>query len=349
MAALAGEDRLIAWLRRRARGAGGEGLGDDAALLRGGGGPWALTVDAQIAGVHFPPDLDPRLVARRLLAVNLSDLAAVGAEPRYALLALAAPPGFDHRRFLAAAVASCRRWGVQLAGGDLAQSPLASATLTLVGARPRGGRWVRRSGARPGDRLWLGGTVGESAAGRWLLAAGASLRSNRPELPARFTASEALAAAARQAVRRHLSPRPQLALGRWLGRQRRAAAIDLSDGLSRDLARLCHASGVGATVAAGALPAPPHLLGLAHLLGRDPLELMLAGGEDYVLLFTLPRRAAPPPLAGCREIGEITRETTLRIREQGRVRPLRPAGWDHLRAGGGEIQIEPAPGGAGSG
>src|SRR6185436_12693499 len=126
-----------------------------------------VTTDSQIEGVHFPPGLDPALVARRLLAVNLSDLAAMGAEPRHAFLALAAPPGFAHRRFFRALLAACRLQGVELAGGDLARDPHhVHAVLTLLGTRPAAGRWLRRDGARPGHRLWHGGTVGESAAGQ---------------------------------------------------------------------------------------------------------------------------------------------------------------------------------------
>lgn len=337
-----GEDHLLSWLRRRARGAGGELQGDDAALLPAGG-PWAVTVDTQIEGVHFPSGLDPRLVARRLLAVNLSDLAAVGAEPRYALLALAAPKGFDHRSLLSAVVAACRRFQVELVGGDLARHPSLTAVMTLVGRRPPGGRWVERSGARPGDRLWLGGTVGESAAGRWLLARGARTRGPhaasrrggqgpRIELPPAFSSPRRLAGAGRRAVRRHLVPHPQLELGRWLGRRRRAAAIDLSDGLSLDLHRLCRASGVGARIEAAALPAPPGFEALARALELEPLELMTAGGEDYVLLFALPSDEAPPEELGATPIGVVTRRRQVLLAGPEGSRPLTLVGWDHLTA-----------------
>lgn len=329
------EDRLLAWLRGRLARDGEPLLGDDAALLPAVG-PWAATVDSQIAGVHYPPDTDPAVVARRLLAVNLSDLAAMGAEPAYALLALSVPPGFDHRRFFTALLAACRAHGVTLAGGDLARHPAtATSTLTLLGRRPAGGRWLRRGAAAAGDVLWLGGTVGESAAGRMLLAAGARLvgarAAGRVELPERFAAPAAMARTAARAVRRHLAPSPQLALGRALGRLRRAAAIDLSDGLALDLARLARESGVGAEIEAERLPLARGFGALCERLGCDPLALALGGGEDYVLLFALPAGVSPPAEHSCSAIGAVTRARALRWVRGGRRTPLPRLGWDHLR------------------
>jgi thiamine-monophosphate kinase len=309
------EDRLLAWLRGRL--GPGSLAGDDAAVLPRGA--WAVTVDSQIAGVHVDPGADPALLARRLLAVNLSDLAAMGALPAYAFLALSAVRGFDHRRFFRAFLAACRSHRLALAGGDLATHPTATtATLTLLGRRRRGGRWLARGNARPGDALWLGGTVGESAAGRVLLDTGGP--------------GSGAGAAARRAVRRHLLPSPQLALSGWLARQPRAAAIDVSDGVALDLRRLCRESGVGAVVEPEALPLAPGFAALCRRLGRDPLELALGGGEDYVLLFALPSRREPPARFGCRRIGEIVRGRRLVLRSaDGRTRPLPALGWDHLR------------------
>lgn len=337
-----GEDDLLAWLRERL--GPGSPLGDDTALLpaTAGGAARVATVDSQIAGVHHPPDLDPALVARRLLAVNLSDLAAAGADPDLALLALSAPPGFDHRRFLAAFTAEAEAAGVTLIGGDLASCPERSvATLTLLGLLPEGRAPLTRRAARPGDRLWLGGRLGASAAGRHLLARGArvSLRgaADEPpslayELPAGFFPG--LAGAARRALRRHLLPVPQLALGRALAESAaagtRVAAIDLSDGLSRDLGRLCSASGAGAEIDADRLPVADSVPVLAVWLGEDPRELAVAGGEDYVLLFTLPEGAAPPPGFACTRVGRLTEDAALvLVTPQGRT-PLTPSGWDHL-------------------
>ena len=313
----ADENRLIDWLRRCLEAeSGGALIGDDAAVLPAG--TFAVTVDHQISGVHFPPGLDPAIVARRLLAVNLSDLAAMGASPAYAFLALAAPPGFDHRRFFTALLAACRRHGLTLAGGDLARDPVLTTSLTLLGTKEEGARWLTRSGARPGHALWLGGTTGESAAGRILIERG------KPD-----EASASVQRAMRKAMRRHLQPAPQLALGRWLGAQKEGAAMDVSDGLARDLHRLCRASGVGAEVDAAALPVADRFLTICRQIGADPLALALSGGEDYVLLFTLPEGIAPPE-PGARRIGRITKGKRLVLLREGRRSSLPDAGWDHL-------------------
>jgi thiamine-monophosphate kinase len=338
---LQGEDRLLRWLRRRlARPL----IGDDAALLPASG-PFAVTVDSQISGVHFTPGLDAAVIARRLLAVNLSDLAAMGALPTFAFLALIAAPDFDHRRFFRALLAACARHRLRLAGGDLSRGPRCAgdgddemlvATLTLLGRKRRGARWLRRAGAAPGHQVWLGGTAGESAAGRLLIRAGARLSAGRVTLPAgwedreRRPALAGVAAAARRAVRRHLDPAPQLELGQWLGRQTAGAAIDVSDGVARDLHRLCSESGVGARIAASQLPLAAEFLSLCEALGVDAEKLALAGGEDYVLLFTLPAGAAPPARLGCRRIGAITAGRQVLLDASGAVREMPAAGWDHL-------------------
>ena len=332
------EDRLIAWLRRRtARGPGGDLLGDDAALLPAGG-PWAATVDSQIAGVHYPAGLDPARVARRLLAVNLSDLAAVGAEPAYALLALAAPVGFDHRRFFRALLAACARFGVTLAGGDLARTAAPTvATLTLVGTQPAGGAWLTRSAARPGHALWVAGTLGESAAGRWLLAPHGGVRfvAGRVELPPSLAAG-ALRGAALRAVRRHLLPAPRLDLGRALTRLAVArpgavgGVIDLSDGLATDLRRLGEASGTGAEVEIARLPRAPGFARLAAAIDHDPVALALGGGEDYTLLFSLAAEVPPPSGFSCRRIGTVIAGRRFWMIDRDGRRPLPDLGWDHL-------------------
>jgi thiamine-monophosphate kinase len=330
-----GEEALLSWLRGRLAT---PLIGDDAAILPPLT-PSVVTMDSQIAGVHFPPDLAAADLARRLLAVNLSDLAAMGATPAYAFLALSAAPGFDHKAFFVSFLAACRRHGVTLAGGDLARHPGGTiATLTLTGTKDADAHWLRRSGAAAGHTLWLGGTVGEAAAGRILIERGARLAGGRVALPAFCEAfSSPLRAAARRAVRRHLKPQPQLALGRWLGAQPAGvAAMDISDGVARDLHRLCRESNVGAVIAAEALPFPEHFTELCKALDViDPLALALTGGEDYVLLFTLPPELAPPPELGGWSLGTITpRSRKARpgvfIVHDGVRRRLPDAGWDHL-------------------
>lgn len=334
MPPLTGEDRLLHWLRARLDSSL---IGDDAAILPPGG-PFAVTVDSQISGVHFVADLDPAILARRLLAINLSDLAAMGAVPAYALLALSTGDGFDHRRFFRSLLAACQRQGVKLAGGDLARSPGGTvATLTLIGTRPEGGRWLHRGDARPGHDLWLGGSVGESAAGAILIGRGARLAGARLDLPPPFAgASSSLRSAARRAVRRHLLPQPQLVLGTWLGGQEEGAALDVSDGVARDLHRLCRESSVGAEIFAEALPLPARFPALCEAIGAEPSSLALGGGEDYVLLFTLPSGASPPTRFGCQRIGRITRRKEIMIVRDGVRRALPALGWDHLTGGAPE-------------
>jgi thiamine-monophosphate kinase len=323
-----GEEGLVAWLRRQQSGDPSRLPGDDAAIVGRGAAARAMTVDQQIAGVHVPSDLDVAVWARRLLAVNLSDLAAMGATPETALLTLAIPPGFDARRFLKALLAACRKRHTVLAGGDTARSTTAVTTLTVLGRRPPGGRWVYRSAARPGDRLWLGGPLGLSALGQRLVARGARLEGTRLRLSAELAAAPWPPGVA-AAVRRHLAPRPQLDLGRWLASRRRAACIDVSDGLGRDLHRLCRASDVGAVVTAEALPWR-RLEPLAARLGESALELTLGGGEDYVLLFALPPRVAPPARLGAYPIGHLTAEPEVVLEAAGERRCLPAGGWDHL-------------------
>lgn len=289
-----------------------------------------MTVDQQVAGIHLPADLDAAVWARRLLAVNLSDLAAVGAIPETAFLTLAVPQSFDLQRFLRALIAACQRLDARLAGGDTARSPHAVTTLTLIGRRVLGGRWVLRSAARAGDRLWLGGPVGLSALGQRLVDRGARLAGGRVRLPAALASTDVPQRAAATAVRRHLEPSPQLDLGRWLASQGRGAAIDLSDGLGRDLHRLCLASDVGAIVARDALPTS-RLEPLAAWLGESALDLALGGGEDYVLLFALPPRAVPPAHLGAYPIGRLTAEPAVLLEANGERHELGDRGWDHLR------------------
>jgi thiamine-monophosphate kinase len=292
-----GEDALTDWLSRHA-----PKIGDDAAFLPAGG-PWAITVDSQRAGVHFQSGLPARGIARRLVAVNNSDMAACGAAPRYAFSTLASPPTFDRKSFFRSLTEELARTATELAGGDLSSADQVEATLTLIGERVPRGRFLRRDAAQPGDRIWLGGTVGESRLGLALLARGA--RPGRPlvlppELPAR------LSRFARRCLMRHLAPKPQLDLGHWFARRRRdCAAIDISDGLAKDLSRLCRASGVGCRLRYESLPRHRQFDRLADWLGIDPKAATLAGGEDYVLLVSAPPGISVPERFGCSDIGTI--------------------------------------------
>lgn len=353
------EDRLVGWLRERS----GSGLlGDDAAVIGpSGDDPLVVTTDSQIGGVHVPPDLDPGVLARRLLHVNLSDLAAMGAAPAaptgdgadgggsipaYALVALASPDGFDRRHFLAVLLDECAAAGVTLAGGDLTQSPpcpgggqVPVATMTLLARPPAGWRPVTRGAARPGDALWVGGTLGEAAAGLRVLGRGGRQTATGEHahvfLPEELRGDEAPEEPARRAVRRNLEPTAQGALGASLSAAaERAAGLDLSDGLARDLPRLARESGVGAEVDAAALPVAEGFERLCAALGEDPVELAVGGGEDYVLLFALPEGVAPPAQFGCTRIGRVTSGDELILLRDGEPTPWPyDLGWDHLERG----------------
>ncbi len=323
------ENALVHWLRQTLPG--GEAIGDDAAILEAES--WAVTVDQQIEGVHVPVGVDPAIAARRLLAVNLSDLAAMGATPTVGFLALGAPATWDHRRFFRAFSRAARLHGLRIAGGDLASQPRFGASLTLLGRRPERGRWLRRNGARPGHHLWLGGTLGEAALGLELLSRGVRIEGRTLHLPTLVRRPRSLAAAARRAIWRQLRPTPQLTLGRWLACETATgAAIDVSDGLARDLHRLCRASEVGAEIDLGTLPDPAGASRLAETLSCPLRDLQLFGGEDYVLLFSIPADQHPPEDLMCHRIGTVRSQRVVSMRAGGQATVMPDRGWDHLNA-----------------
>ncbi len=259
---------LIARHFRPLAGPGGLELLDDAALLRPPPGrDLVLTADAMVEGVHFLPDDPPDLVARKLLRVNLSDLAAKGAVPLGYLLTLSARRGTADAWFAAFAsglAADQKEFGVSLLGGDTTSTPgPVSLSLTAIGHVAEGGM-VRRSGAQPGDALWVTGTIGDGALG---------LRALRGELPD---------PGGHFADRYHL-PRPRLGLLRP-GLVR--AAMDVSDGLVQDLGHLCRASGVHAKLEAAHVP-------LSAGVPAGSLPLCLTGGDDYELLMAVAPEAEP--------------------------------------------------------
>ena len=244
------------------------GVGDDAALLRvPEGQELAVTTDSLLPGVHFPADINPETVGYRALAANLSDLAAMGAEPAWALLALTLPEpnerwleGFSRGFFALAG-----RHRVQLVGGNIARGPL-NITITAQGFVPRG-QAITRAGAKVGDKLFVTGNPGDAAAGLRLIESGKT-------------------DVADVCVRRFSKPEPRLEAGRAL-RGLANACIDISDGLLADLGHLLERSGVGATVLTAKLPLSKRLMQLHGLEAGG--ELALTGGDDYELLF-----AAPP-------------------------------------------------------
>jgi thiamine-monophosphate kinase len=246
------------------------GVGDDAALLRSAPGmELAVSTDMLVAGTHFFADADPWLLGHKALAVNLSDMAAMGAQPRWATLALALPQADKVwlQQFSAGFFALAEQHGVELVGGDTTRGPL-NLCVTIMGEVPQGVA-LRRSGAQAGDDIWVSGTLGDAALGLALLKGEVQL-------------AEGDAAACVQRLQR---PEPRVALGLAL-RSVASSAIDISDGLLADLGHILEGSGVGAEIALAALPVSPVLRAcLPHALGR---HCVLAGGDDYELCFTAP-------------------------------------------------------------
>lgn len=243
------------------------GVGDDCALLAPAAGhELAVSTDMLVAGTHFFADTDARRLGHKVLAVNLSDLAAMGAQPRYATLALCLPDADDAwvERFAAGFFALAERHGMELVGGDTTRGPMAMC-VTVFGEVPNG-QAIRRDGAAIGDDVWVSGTLGDAALGLKALK------------------SEAMLDAADRAfcVGRLESPEPRIDLGLAL-RGVATGMIDLSDGLAGDLAHIARASGVGARINVDALPMSASLRGQRH---ARSLHCALSGGDDYELCFT---------------------------------------------------------------
>lgn len=293
------------------------GVGDDCAVLRLPSGHEALvTTDFSLEGIHFRRNWHPaESVGHRCLARGLSDIAAMGGEPQAAFLSLALPRSLPQAwvdGFLRGLMRLAGKFGVVLAGGDTSESPGGVlADIVLLGSVPKG-KAILRSGARPGDRIYVSGELGGSAAALHRMMEKPRRKLKLADFP------------------RHFFPEPRVRLGRILRSKGLASAmIDTSDGLSTDLAHICEESGVGAEVEGGAIP--------RAIIGKDKVELELAlhGGEDYELLFTVPSgRRIPPRLAGVpiTLIGRITRGRKIVLRnESGVDRELRPRGWEHFK------------------
>jgi thiamine-monophosphate kinase len=315
------------------------GIGDDAAILAAPS-RLAVTTDVLLEDHDFRRDADPRRLGRKAINVNLSDLAAMGAAPLWAVLALGLPKK-TRPDWLDALVSGVREaaaeHGVAVVGGDLSASEKIFVAVTALGQAPE--KPLLRSGAEPGDALYVSGTLGAAAAGLRLLEAGYRLSAEKDVLDPKGRRVPATRAPEKARLIRHqIDPRPQLALGAALAAGGLAsAALDVSDGLVRDLYRICRASDVGATVEASLLPADSALSNLAGVLGLDPLTTALYGSEDFGLLFTVPRRklAALEALSGrfaLRRIGLIDDGAGVRLVRDGRRAPLADAGFDHFAA-----------------
>jgi len=324
------------------------GIGDDAAVVKPRRNHVdVLTTDVQVDGVHFTRAFSAAAdVGHRALHVNLSDVAAMGAEPRIALLSLGLPGDLEARwvtDLVDGLVAAARASRIQLVGGNISRSPVLFVDVTVTGtAKPR--HVLRRSGARPGDELYVSGTVGAAAAGlAWLQhhangRARSAIGASPDDLGAP-TAEHTPPPAVQDALTRYRRPEARVALGVQVGRNKAASAcMDTSDGLADALRQLAAASGVGVRVEAAALPVDPSVAESSLQTGADRDALAWSGGEDYELLFAVPRRARRrflhasgrkdlPPVT---RIGVCTREADcLIVHADGRESPL-PGGFEHF-------------------
>ena len=309
------EKSLIERIRRAAgtrNQRAGRGIGNDCAVLSLPRGHEALiTTDFSLEDIHFrrewhPPDS----VGHRCLARGLSDIAAMGGIPRAAFLSLALPADLPQSwvdKFIAGLLKLAAQFSIPLAGGDTAQSPSGIlADIVVLGSVPTG-QAILRSGAQPGDFLYVTGTLGSAVAALNQLRAGKKLRPRSHP--------------------KHFYPEPRVAVGQFLRERKLAPAmIDISDGLSTDLGHICEESGTGAVVYAAALP--------AAAAGKDGLTLALHGGDEYELLFSArPECRIPKQIAGVpvTRIGEILsgKQMTL-ANADGQMQPLKPAGWEHF-------------------
>jgi thiamine-monophosphate kinase len=279
--------------------------GDDAAVI----GDQVITVDMLIEDVDFTQNVPLRFIARKSLAVNLSDLAAMGAQPRYAVVALGLPEWVNTDMLTDALAEAAREYDIEIVGGDLSRSDKLVIAITAIGEAKQP---LLRSGARPGDRIYVSRPLGGAAAGL------AFLGKPLDDMP------YALREFAQSAVQRQIDPEPEVELGMKLVGVA-TACIDISDGLSTDLGHLCDASNVGAEISRERVPVFPGLIES----GLNVRDAVLNGGEEYALLFTsrlreseLSTRTGRPVYA----IGRIVEGRGVMLDGQ----PLEPRGWDHF-------------------
>jgi thiamine-monophosphate kinase len=304
MPKLTGENQIIQFLQKRYPAKSAllkKGIGDDAAVMRfcRGDEYWAVTTDMLLEGVDFRREwTTPRLLGWKSIAVNVSDLAAMGVQPRFYTVSLAMPPDISERwisEFYKGLAAPGSSKGAQLIGGDLSRSESGIAISITALGESLNGKILYRSGGREGDVLYVTGSLGRSAAGLTLLQSGCVHPRSRSQ---------------REALRSHHMPEARCETGVWLAQCGYVGCMmDLSDGLSMDLPRLCAASGVGAEIRSDNLP----IFTASRQWGSDPVELALHGGEDYELLFAVKsakrhlfEKNYPPKFPKVTQIGKMT-------------------------------------------
>lgn len=344
----AGERDLITAIRARVPPAPAwlvVGIGDDAAVVTPERGALEiLTTDALVEGVHFNRRVStPRDIGWKALAVNLSDVAAMGGTPRLALLSLGIPnamPGTELHELIDGVLALAGDARVTLAGGNITRSPGPLFVDVTVAGFARRRHVLTRGGARAGDDLYVTGEIGAAAAGLgWSQWSKEESKESKDDEGAKERIKDIEGIEGIDAcVRRHCAPVPRVRFGALLGRNRAASAcIDLSDGLADGVRQIAEASGLGATIDAGALPIPLAARAWFQRAGADPVTAAVAGGDDYELLFAVPRRGRGRLATVVRQadgvpvtrIGQLTSAPVLAIERDGAPEPI-PAGFVHF-------------------
>jgi len=342
-----------------------KGIGDDASVIREASDrDLIITTDLLVEGTDFYRDAtSPDLLGHKALAVSLSDVAAMGSRPRWSMVSIGLPAEIwrtDFKEsFFSGYFALSEQYGVTLVGGDVSESKEQIVVDSIVIGEVSPGRAVLRSTAQPGDQIFVTGNLGGAAAGLKLIEMGARGSSptvregtasrqeaggRRPELESgavatgfHYDAKTAEGDVIESLLLRHLRPEPRVGWGIVLGEERLAASmIDISDGLSSDLGHLCRESNVGALIQSANIPFDEDVRKICSRRALDPLALALHGGEDFELLFTvrsediarLPKRVDGIAIS-C--VGEITRDSSLRISERNHIWELKGGGFEHFR------------------
>jgi len=306
-----------------------QGIGDDCAVI----GPFGekvllVTTDLLVEKVHFILNrISPEHLGEKSIAVNLSDIAAMGGNPLHVLVSIAIPPSFPVPVLDAlydGMKSICREYSVNILGGDTSSSPAGLFINIMAVGEAHSDRVLYRRGASPGDRIYVCGTVGDSAAGLKIL---------KGEIPVDEEDWARL-------IEAHTRPRPRVREGRLIGESGLASAmIDVSDGLVADLGHICDQSGVGAEIEESRLPISEELTSFSRRYDLDPVEMALTGGEDYCLLVTVPQKDCERfeellnknGVRGVFEVGRIVAGTAVQcIRTDGKKRELSRTGFDHF-------------------
>ena len=329
------ESKIISRLRKRA-GVNGEvllGIGDDAAVIKTTSGRNLIACcDLMVEGVHFRTEwTSPRLLGRKALAVNFSDVAAMGGVPKFAMMSIALPHSCSSEfidELFEGMFELAEASGVSIIGGDTSSSRDSLFIDISVIGECESGKAVTRRGANIGDRIYVSGSLGASALGLSLLEDGFRLEDSQEVSDPR-----------RQALLKHLSPEPQLKLGRAIGEAGLATAmIDISDGLSTDLWHILDESGVGAVIHAAAIPVAECVRSIGSATASiDPLTLAFNGGEEYELVFSvgpenheLVMALAETLSTTITAIGDIIAPKRLQLERNGAIESIQPSGYEHM-------------------